>query len=124
VSDRDETKAEALYGELLIFVEENGEEHFPNAFVNLADFALRRSDHASAEQYSKKSLLLLGEEGDAWLTALALGNLGLALLGLGRESEAHERLGESLRLQESIGDKTALRPAFPLWPGSSRSGEN
>jgi non-specific serine/threonine protein kinase len=108
VSDRDETRAEALYAELLTFVEDNGEERFARAFINLAEFALRRGEYASAEQYSKKSLLLLQEEGDTWASALALGNLGLALLGLGREAEACERLGESLRLHETIGDKLSI----------------
>jgi tetratricopeptide (TPR) repeat protein len=108
VSDRDETRAEALYEELLIFVEDNGEERFPRAFINLAEFALRRGEYAKAEEYSRKSLLLLPEESDTWATALALGNLGLALLGLGKEAEATERLAESLRLHESIGDKLSI----------------
>src|SRR5439155_17896619 len=85
VSDRDEVRAEALYGELLVFVEENGEERFPRAFINLAEFALRRGEYVNAKQYSMKSLLLLREEGATWSTALALGNLGLALVALGRE---------------------------------------
>jgi predicted ATPase/class 3 adenylate cyclase len=108
VSDRDEARAETLYGELLTFVTDNGEERFPRAFINLSEFALRRGEYASAEQYSRKSLLLLEEEGDTWSTALALGNLGLALLGLGRETEACERLAESLRLHERIGDKLSI----------------
>jgi predicted ATPase len=109
VSDRDVAKAEALYRELLRFVEENGgEERFPDAFVNLADFALRRGDYTSAEEYSQKCLELQGEEGDASTKALALGNLGLALLGLGRQTEACERLAESLRLDASVGDKYGI----------------
>jgi predicted ATPase len=108
VSDRDEVRAEALYKELLTFIEENGEERFPRAFINLAEFALRRGEYARAELYSRKSFLLLREEGDTWSTALALGNLGLALLGLGRKAEACERLAESLRLQASIGDKLSI----------------
>jgi predicted ATPase/class 3 adenylate cyclase len=108
VSDRDEARAEVLYEELLIFVKSNGEKRFPRAFINLSEFALRRGEYARAEEYSRKSLLLLREEGDAWATALALGNLGLALLGLGKEEEACGRLAESLRLQESIGDKLSI----------------
>jgi predicted ATPase len=108
VSDRDEVRAEALYKELLTFIEDNGEERFPRAFINLAEFALRRGEYARAELYSRKSFLLLREEGDTWSTALALGNLGLALLGLGRKAEACERLAESLRLQASIGDKLSI----------------
>jgi tetratricopeptide (TPR) repeat protein len=108
VSDRDEARAAVLYEELLIFVEDNGEERFPRAFINLAEFALRRGQYKRAEEYSRKSLLLLREEGDTWATALALGNVGLALLGLGREAEATERLAESLRLHESIGDKLSI----------------
>jgi predicted ATPase len=108
VSDRDEARAEALYKELLTFVEESGEERFPRAFINLAEFALRRGEYAKAELYSRKSFLLLREEGDTWSQALALGNLGLALLGLGRKAEANERLADSLRLQASIGDKLSI----------------
>jgi non-specific serine/threonine protein kinase len=108
VSVRDETKAEALYEELLVFMQEHGEEHFPKAFVNLGDFALRQGDYARARQYSQRSLQLLGEQGDVSARALALGNLGLALLGLGREAEAWEQLAGSLRLHASIGDKHGI----------------
>ena len=108
VSDRDEARADALYNELLVFVQEHGEERFPTAFLNLADFALRRGDHASAAQHSRKCLLFLGEEGDASTRALALGNLGLALLGLGREAEAWEQLADSLHRHVSIGDRHGI----------------
>jgi predicted ATPase len=102
VSDLDEAKARTLYGELLAFVEEHGEERFPIAFVNLGDFALRQGDFASAEHYSRKSLLY--EKHQLYGRALALGNLALALLGLGRDTEATETLLESLRIHERLGD--------------------
>ena len=108
VSDRDEARAQGLYDELLAFIEQHGEERFPTAFVNLADFALRHGDYASAEHYSEQSVPLLRQEGDTWSTALALGNLGLALLGLGKEAEACERLAESMRLFESVGDRYGI----------------
>jgi tetratricopeptide (TPR) repeat protein len=104
VSDRDEAKAEALYDELLAFVTEHPDERFPNAFLNLADFALRRGDYEGAKEYSERSLRLLEEEGDPWAVALGFANLGLALLGLGMEREAWERFGDSLRLYQSVGD--------------------
>ena len=104
VSDRDEARAKELFDELLAFVAEHPNERFPNAFLNLADFALRRGDYEGARAYSEQSLLLLADEGDPWATALALANLGMALLGLGKEREAWERFGDSLRLYQSLRD--------------------
>jgi predicted ATPase len=104
VSDRDEAKAEALYEELLAFVVEHPDERFPNAFINLGDFALQRGDYEGAREYSEQSLRLLELGGDPWATALALSNLGMALLGLGRDREARERFGDSLELYQSLRD--------------------
>jgi predicted ATPase len=108
VSDRDEAKAEALYEELLAFVAAHPDERFPNAFINLADFALQRGDYDGAREYSEESLRLLEEGGDLWATALALANLGAALLGLGRDREARERFGDSLELYRSLRDQHGM----------------
>jgi tetratricopeptide (TPR) repeat protein len=104
VSDRDEQAAQALYDELISFVAEHPEERFPAAFLNLADFALRRGDYESARGFSARSVALCPEEGDPWALALSIANHGLALLGLHSEDEALEELREALRLHESLED--------------------
>ena len=105
VSDRDADDAQALYNELLEFIAQHPpDEQYPNAFVNLADFALQRGDYERARDYSERSLALYRQEGDAWALSLAFANLGLALLGLGEHEAALEHFREALRLKESIDD--------------------
>jgi predicted ATPase/class 3 adenylate cyclase len=104
VSDRDEDEAQALYDELVSFMAEHPDERFPAAFLNLADFALRRGDYESARDFSTRSIALLREEGDPWSLALSIANHGLALLGLHQDEKALEELREALRLQESLED--------------------
>jgi predicted ATPase len=112
VSDRDEREAERLYDEVLAFVERHPEERFPGVFVNLADFALRRGDHGSGEEFSARGIVLAREVDDAWPLALSLSNHGLALLGLGRGNEAMEDFSEALRVmqrtQDAHGEATML----------------
>jgi tetratricopeptide (TPR) repeat protein len=104
VSERDEAGAQILYDELLALVAQHPEERFSNAFINLADFAGRRGDFVSARDYSVLGVRLLREEGDSWGLAMALGNLGVALLQLGEKAEAEKHFVEALLLHEGIGD--------------------
>jgi predicted ATPase/class 3 adenylate cyclase len=104
VSVRDEDEAQVLYDDLLAFIAQHPEERFPNAFVNLADFAVQRGDYERARDFSSQSIELYREEGDPWALALAIANHGLALLGLGQTEEALGHFREALRLQESIQD--------------------
>jgi len=104
VSDRDEVRAQMLYDELLALVAQHPEERFSDAFNNVADFAIRRGDFASARDYSALGVRLLREEGDSWGLAMTLGTLGIALLHLGEETEAEKHFVEALLLHEDIGD--------------------
>jgi predicted ATPase/class 3 adenylate cyclase len=104
VSVRDEDEAQGLYDELLAFIAQHPEERFPNAFINLADFAVQRGDYERARDFSSQSIELYREEGDPWALALAIANHGLALLGLGQTEEALGHFREALRLHESIQD--------------------
>jgi predicted ATPase len=104
VSDRDEQEAQALYDQLLVFIEQHPEERFPSAFLNLADFAVQRGDYESAKDLSSQGIDLCREQEDPWALALAVANHGLALLGLRQADEALEDFREALRLMESIQD--------------------
>jgi predicted ATPase len=104
VSDRDEQMAQALYDQLLVFIEQHPEERFPSAFLNLADFAVQRGDYESAKDFSLQGIELCREKEDPWALALAIANHGLALLGLGQTEEALGHFCEALRLQESVQD--------------------
>jgi predicted ATPase len=111
VSDRDEEEAESLYEELVAFVARHPEGR-PRALMNLADFALMRGDYESARDLSAESTEFFRETRDPWALALSLGNLGLALLGLGRKDEAVDQFGEALRLHQSVQDTWGMATAF------------
>jgi tetratricopeptide (TPR) repeat protein len=93
-----------LYDELLDLIEQHPEERFPAAFVNLADFALRRRDYASARDFSTRGIELAREVDDPWALALSLANHGEALLGLGSAKSAMEDFREALGAMQRAQD--------------------
>jgi tetratricopeptide (TPR) repeat protein len=108
VSDRDEDEAQALYDELLAFVEEHPEESFPNAFTNLADFAVMCRDFEAAIRFAQQGADLYRRQGETWGQALCAANLGLARLGLGDRDAALRQLQEALRLYVSVDDEQGI----------------
>jgi predicted ATPase/class 3 adenylate cyclase len=112
VSDRDQAEAQPLYDELLDLIKQHPEERFPSAFVNLADFALRRGDYVSARDFSAHGIELARGVDDPWSLALSLANHGEALIGLGSPQEAMEAFRAALRVmqrtQDAHGDAMVL----------------
>jgi predicted ATPase len=104
VSDRDEVEAQLLYDELLELIERHPDERFPGAFVNLADFALRRRDYESARVFSARGIEVAREVDDPWPLSLALSNHGEALLELGSAHEAIEDFREALGVMQDAQD--------------------
>jgi len=71
--------------------------------ANLADFYLRREDHATALRLALQALPLAREVNDLSSESVALTNAGLAMIALGRHDEGRALVREALVKEESAG---------------------
>jgi diguanylate cyclase (GGDEF)-like protein len=76
------------------------------ALANLADFYLKREDHATALRLSLEALPLAREVKNLSSESVALANAGLATIALGRHEEGKALVKQSLMLEESAGSLT------------------
>lgn len=70
--------------------------------MNMAGLSLHLEDFESAAELSKRTLEML--EGDSGFAARAMSNLGVALIRLGRPSEAEDVLAQAIAMGERLGE--------------------
>ena len=73
------------------------------ATANLADLSLRRADYREALTYSERALPVARRLHDVDAQSVALANIGLAQIMLGRKDEGLRHARESLALDEQTG---------------------
>ena len=78
------------------------------ATANLADFYLKREDHATALRLAQAALPLAREVKDKSSESLALTNSGLAMIGLGRHAEGQALVRQALVIEEAAGALTEM----------------
>ncbi len=88
-----------------------------HALSNLALDALHQGRPEQAAAYLEEGIALARESGDAWVTAIALYRLGIALRDLGDLPGAIERLIESAALWPDHHDQVVLAEAVGLLAG-------
>lgn len=71
--------------------------------ANLADFYLKRGDHATALRLSLQALPLARELHDVTSESVALTNAGLAQIHLGQHVQGMQRVRQALVLEERLG---------------------
>ena len=77
----------------------------PFALVNLADVADRQGDYEAAKGYYEQALEAVGDKGDAWAAAYALGSYGQSAARHGDQEIARDRYQRALTIYHETGDE-------------------